>query len=70
MKTSKEIEAYPQANGDGHQVIISGNNYRKVYRFPVSIKNTELMPHAAGSFHNPDYYHSLMNRVSELVKSF
>ncbi|ADE53152.1 hypothetical protein [Coraliomargarita akajimensis] len=69
MSSPKHIQAQPQPNGDGYQIIYQTRQGRKVHHFPGAKQTEEPSPHAAGSYHNPEHHHQLMDRVEDYLRS-
>ncbi|PXA05038.1 hypothetical protein DDZ13_03480 [Coraliomargarita sinensis] len=64
----KKIFAQAQPNGDGHQVSYETGGTRRVHHFPKPERVSEPSPHAAGSFHNPEHHHELIERFEAYLK--
>lgn len=42
---------------------------RKVHNLPATKPTSEPTPHAAGSYHNPEYHQQLMERLDTYLKN-
>ena len=68
-KRIKEIRAMPRPDGKGHQISYEIGNSRRIHQFVKSALKSELPPHSAGSFHNPQHHHDLMDRLQNYLQS-
>jgi hypothetical protein len=59
---SKKFTARIPPDGNGFQITDARGRSRRVYNMPQKKEHTEPAPHAAGSFHNPEHHHRLMER--------
>lgn len=67
-KIRKKIFAQAQPNGDGLQVSYETEGSRRVHHIPHSETNSEPAPHAAGSYHDPEHHHELIERVEAYLR--
>lgn len=63
MPNKKKIFAQAQPNGDGYQVSYESGDSRRVHHFSAARQSPEPAPHGAGSYHDPEQHHTLMERV-------
>lgn len=68
MQNKKKYFAQPQPDGDGHQVSYETGGSRRVRRFPKNESKPEPKPHGAGSYHDPDHHHELVERVETYLR--
>ncbi|HKK18762.1 MAG TPA: hypothetical protein VJ952_08785 [Opitutales bacterium] len=68
-KKKKKIFAHKQPNGDGHQVSYEEGESRKLRHFPRERSAGEPRPHGAGSYHDPEHHHELLERVEAYLKA-
>jgi hypothetical protein len=66
--TKKKVFAHAQPDGDGHQISYEAGTSRRVRRFPHPPKAHETAPHGAGSYHDPEHHHDLLNRVEAYLR--
>lgn len=64
----RRIQALPSAKGNGHQVTYEIGDSRRVHTFEAPSGQTEPAPHGAGSFHDPEHHHQLMERIEQMLK--
>lgn len=68
MSQPKHITASPQPSGNGYQVTYEQNGSRKVHRFRKPCLSTEIPPHGAGTFLDPQHHQKLMDRIEDYLK--
>ena len=68
MQHGRHIQAGPLPDQSGYQVSYEQGRSRKVHSFQHPESCAELPPHAAGSYHDPDRHHELMDRLTEFLK--
>ena len=65
MLYANKIHASLSPSLDGHQVHYASGKSRKVHQFTYDTNRGEVLPHSAGSYHDPEYYQQLMLRYEE-----
>ena len=68
MNQGRHIQAGKLPDGTGYQVSYEVDQSRKVQNFKHPKNNQESPPHGAGSFHDPEHHHELMDRLSQFVR--
>lgn len=67
--TKKKFFARAQPNGDGLLLGYETDSSRKVHHFPQPKQCHEPEPHGAGSYHNPEHHHDLIERVEAYLRN-
>ena len=68
MNKKAKLLARPQPDGNGHQVSYETAESRRVHRFPLPESTLEQVPHGAGSYHDPEHHHKLIDRVEAYLR--
>ena len=67
MPHSGKVYAALSPQGNGHQITYEFGHTRRTHHFPSPQKSGEQPPHGAGSFHDPDQHHRLIDRVETMI---
>lgn len=51
----------------GYQITYEYGSSRRIIHTPKSSQNSEVPPHGAGSFHDPEHHFELLDRVEHLM---
>lgn len=63
----RRIQALPLADNRGHLITYEKGSSRRVHHLPAVARDSEPTPHGAGSFHDPEHHHLLMDRVEAML---
>lgn len=68
MSKLTKLIAEAQPDGNGYQVSYDTGDSRRVLRFPLPELTREQTPHGAGSYHDPEHHHKLIDRVEAYLR--
>ena len=66
---AKNVFAMPSPDGSGQQISYELGDSRKVHLLRNPAQFAEKPPHGAGSFHDPEHHHILMQRIEDHIQN-